>query len=394
MPSTPGKCYIFGERNFFEAFPYMQTELLNPPALGTPWLEHLSPESDLPAQIPVEKYPFTIGRNESVDLRIDSSRVSREHAQIIREAGAYIVKDLQSTNGTFVNGNRVQESPLCDGDMLMVANEEFTFYAGPVDRATRMVTQLIEFDVQESSSKQDLSQQVIHAVRLLQEMLLQGSLSTAWQTIFRLSDGQPYGYEARGWGESEAGELSEAVRLVLAIDCRLTARVRYLSRMIAAEEASVLPSEGPVFVRFDTKDMGAGGMTESIAQLRELLPPERRLILALPYNAACNLPFAQELHRQRRSKEVGLAYYDFADLHEKALQQMEIVPDYLLLAKSVVRGLSDNFERQRMMQAIIASVRKLGGEIIALGLNTQSQVELCRDLGCRFGQGTYRANNV
>jgi EAL domain-containing protein (putative c-di-GMP-specific phosphodiesterase class I) len=47
-----------------------------------------------------------------------------------------------------------------------------------------------------------------------------------------------------------------------------------------------------------------------------------------------------------------------------------------------------------MMQAIIASVRKLGGEIIALGLNTQSQVELCRDLGCRFGQGTYRANNV
>jgi EAL domain-containing protein (putative c-di-GMP-specific phosphodiesterase class I) len=370
----------------------MQTELLNPPSLGTPWLEHLSPDSDLPAQIPVSKYPFTIGRNETVDLRIDSTRVSREHAQILRENNGYVVKDLQSTNGTFVNGNRIQESPLCDGDMLMVANEEFTFYAGPVERATRMVTQIIEFDVHESSSKQDLTHQVIHAARLLQEMLLQGSLSTTWHTIFRLSDGQTYGHEARGWGEAETGELSEAVRLVLAIDCRLTARVRYLSRMIAAEEAAVMPGEGPVFIRFDTKDMGAGGMTESIAQLRELLPPERRLILALPYNAACNLPFTQELHRLRRTHEVGFAYYDFADLHEKALQQIELVPDFLLLAKSVMRGLSDNFERQRMMQAIVASVRKLGGEIIAVGLNTHSQVELCRELGCRFGQGTYRAS--
>ena len=107
----------------------MQTELLNPPALGTPWLEHLAPDSDLPAQISIEKYPFTIGRKETVDLRIDSSRVSREHAQIVKENGGYQVIDLQSTNGTFVNGNRIEESPLCDGDMLTVANEEFTFYA-------------------------------------------------------------------------------------------------------------------------------------------------------------------------------------------------------------------------------------------------------------------------
>jgi EAL domain-containing protein (putative c-di-GMP-specific phosphodiesterase class I) len=369
----------------------MQTELLHPPAIGTPWLEHLSTESDLPAQIPIDKYPFTIGRKESVDLRIDSSRVSREHAQIVKEGGDYRVIDLQSTNGTFVNGNRIEESPLCDGDMLMVANEEFTFYSGAADQSERMETQVIEFAPSESG-KQDLPQQVIHAVRLLQEMLLQGSLGISWETIFRLSDGDPYGYEARSWYETEHGEFTEAERLVLAIDCRLTARIRHLSRMIAAEAAADLPAAGPLFIRFDTKDLGAGGMAASIAQLRELLAPERRLILALPYTAACNLPFAQELHRQLRAKDVGLAYYDFTDLHEKALQQMEIVPDFLLLAKSVVRGLSNNFERQRQMQAIIAGVRKLGGEIIALGCDTHSQVELCRELGCRFGQGTYRAS--
>jgi EAL domain-containing protein (putative c-di-GMP-specific phosphodiesterase class I) len=374
----------------------MQTELLNPPALGTPWLEPISSDSNLPGNIPIVKYPFTVGRNEDVDLQIDSKRVSREHAVILKEGDGYRVKDLQSTNGTFVNGTRIQDSPLADGDMLMIANEEFTFCAG-IDRSKRMETLVMEPAGQESgkhdtASRQDLPQRVIHAVRQLQEMLLQGSLGTNWQTIFRLSDGQPYGYEACGWDETDAEEFSEAERLVLAIDCRLTARIRHLSRMIAAEEAADLPGTGPLFLRFDTKDLGAGGMTEAITGLRELLVPERPLVLALPYTAACNLPFAQELHRQLRAKEVGLAYYDFADLHEKALQQMEIVPDYLLLSKSVMRGLNNNIDRQCQMRTIIASVRKLGGEIIALEINTPAQVELCRELGCRFGQGTFCAS--
>jgi EAL domain-containing protein (putative c-di-GMP-specific phosphodiesterase class I) len=368
----------------------MRTELLNPPALDTPWLEHVSPESSLPERIPIDKYPFTIGRNEGVDFRIDSNRVSREHAMILKEGGNYRVKDLQSTNGTFVNGDRIQESVLCDGDMLMVANEEFTFYAGSVECAERMATQVIELAAPESN-KHDLPQQVIHAVRLLQEMLLQGSLQTSWHPIYRLSDWQPYGYEAVGWEETDGAELTEAERLVLAIDCRLTARIRYLSRMIAAEEAADLPGTGPLFLRFDTKDLGGCGTIESVGRLRELLSSERRLVLALPYAAASNLPFAQELHRQLRAKEVGLAYYDFSDFHEKALQQMEIVPDFLFLAKSVLRGLGNHLERQRQMRSFIGNVRKLGGEIIAIGINTPSQVELCRELGCRFGQGAYRA---
>jgi EAL domain-containing protein (putative c-di-GMP-specific phosphodiesterase class I) len=346
----------------------------------------------LPDKTPIIKFPFTVGRKDSVDLQIDSSRVSREHAQIVKEDGQYRIVDLQSTNGTFVNGNRIEESPLCDGDMVAIANEEFTFYAGVPEPVDRMATQVIEAARPQSGCKHDLPQELIHAVRMLQETLLQGSLAVCWETIFRLADGQPYGYEARSWDETEKGEFSEAERLVLAIDCRLTSRVRNLSRIVAVEEAVELPGAGPLFVRYDTKDLGAGGMAESIAQLRQLLAAERRLILALPYAAACSLPFAQELHRQLRASDVGLAYYDFADLHEKALQQLDMVPDFLLLSKSVVRGLSNHFERQRQLQAIIAGARKLGGEIIATGLNSRAQADLCRELGCRFGQGTYRAS--
>jgi EAL domain-containing protein (putative c-di-GMP-specific phosphodiesterase class I) len=116
------------------------------------------------------------------------------------------------------------------------------------------------------------------------------------------------------------------------------------------------------------------------------------LILTLPYTAACNLTFAQELHRRLRAKEVGLAYYDFAELHEKSLQQLEILPDFVFLSKSAVRGLIENDDRRMQTQALVTAVRKLGGEIVARGLDSRAQVELCREIGCRFGQGAFRAS--
>jgi EAL domain-containing protein (putative c-di-GMP-specific phosphodiesterase class I) len=386
------KCYISKREQILRA-DYMQTVLLNnPPALGTPWLEPLSSDTHLPSCIPLERFPFTIGRKETVDLQIDSSRVSREHAQIIKENGAFRIVDLKSTNGTFVNGAKIRNSPLCDGDMFAIANEEFTFFSGDASPSARMETQVIENETTTEAIGGDLPRQVIRAIRQLQEMLLQGGLKISWEMIFRLSDGQPYGFEARSWDESETEVFSDAERMVLAIDCRLTARIRNLSRTLAVEEAADLPGAGPVFIRFDTKDLGGEGMSESIFHLRSKLPHERRLILTLPYTAACNMTFPQELHRRLRAKEIGLAYYDFAELHEKSLQQLEIVPDFVFLSKSAVRGLIENDDRRMQTQALVAAVRKLGSEIVARGVDTRAQMELCREIGCRFGQGAFRAS--
>ena len=82
-----------------------------------------------PLQHPLHSFPFSIGRVESADLQIDDSRVSREHAVILREGKAYRVRDLHSTNGTLLNGQRMQDAELSDGDILVIAGVEFTFYA-------------------------------------------------------------------------------------------------------------------------------------------------------------------------------------------------------------------------------------------------------------------------
>jgi pSer/pThr/pTyr-binding forkhead associated (FHA) protein len=66
--------------------------------------------------------PITIGRNRSNHLKFpaDFTNISRDHAEIVREGNKFRLID-HSTNGTFVNGKRVQEVYLRDGDVLMFA---------------------------------------------------------------------------------------------------------------------------------------------------------------------------------------------------------------------------------------------------------------------------------
>jgi FHA domain-containing protein len=68
--------------------------------------------------------PVTIGRDPDNDLVLDDRRVSRRHAEIRLRLGRYTLYDLQSTNGTFVNGRRVAEVALSDGDRVTIGGTE------------------------------------------------------------------------------------------------------------------------------------------------------------------------------------------------------------------------------------------------------------------------------
>ena len=66
----------------------------------------------------MERTPFTVGRKVDKDLVIADPRVSRDHAQILKEGQEFFLIDLGSKHGTFVNGERVQRQKLERGDRL------------------------------------------------------------------------------------------------------------------------------------------------------------------------------------------------------------------------------------------------------------------------------------
>jgi pSer/pThr/pTyr-binding forkhead associated (FHA) protein len=67
----------------------------------------------------------TIGRATGADFIVDAARVSRVHCRITAMAnGDLEVRDLESTNGTFVNGNRIEAVKLAPGDKIQVGRVE------------------------------------------------------------------------------------------------------------------------------------------------------------------------------------------------------------------------------------------------------------------------------
>lgn len=66
--------------------------------------------------------PVTIGRDPGNDIILRDAKVSRHHARIVYERGFYVMHDLSSSNGTFVNGRRIRVAPLTDRAELRVGN--------------------------------------------------------------------------------------------------------------------------------------------------------------------------------------------------------------------------------------------------------------------------------
>ena len=70
-----------------------------------------------------------IGRNPNTDITLLDENISREHSIVLRdpETGTYSIEDLQSTNGTKVNGKRVRSTDLEHGDEIEIGHTVFKF---------------------------------------------------------------------------------------------------------------------------------------------------------------------------------------------------------------------------------------------------------------------------
>ena len=79
----------------------------------------LTPEGAPPQRIPLSQHPVLIGRTGPAAVVLEGSTVSRRHCEITRQGAQVVIVDLGSTNGTYVNGTRIEALvPLADGDTI------------------------------------------------------------------------------------------------------------------------------------------------------------------------------------------------------------------------------------------------------------------------------------
>lgn len=71
---------------------------------------------------------FKVGRHKSVDLALPKDWVSNFHCRFSSDSDGWTLEDLDSTNGTFVNGQRINKRCLCLGDVIDLGSAKLIFY--------------------------------------------------------------------------------------------------------------------------------------------------------------------------------------------------------------------------------------------------------------------------
>ena len=118
-----------------------------------------------------------LGRSRECELRLGDVDTSRRHAKIVCEGGRFVLHDLASTNGTFVNGERIERRELEPGDRLQIGANMVTFcqVSGQVSEGfdapdDGMQTQVLDRDLRGGAFRGDLAEIPPFAVIQILEM--------------------------------------------------------------------------------------------------------------------------------------------------------------------------------------------------------------------------------
>jgi EAL domain-containing protein (putative c-di-GMP-specific phosphodiesterase class I) len=329
----------------------------------------------------LDPLPFRIGRSKQANFAIRSSRVSKEHVEIFRDGEAFRIRDLGSTNGTFVNGQRVGEAALAEGDIVHVAHEEFLFgcqCAHPTEGGTVLLTDPITSQLPGS---------MIKGAEHLRELLAQRLVHAVFQPIVRLDNGGPLGYEALGRGNHPQLGASPAELFTLAAQVQRAAELSRAFRAAAAEQACRLPPDTHVFLNVHPVEMTDAAFLDQLRQLRDLFRDDQRVIAEVHEHAVTGIGPLRRLRQQLRELNVGIAFDDFGVGQSRLVELAEAPPDFIKLDRSLVRDIDTASARRDVVQFLCRATRDLGIQLIAEGIETAEEAQVCHGLGCDYGQG-------
>lgn len=327
------------------------------------------------ATVDVTPGRFRIGRRGENNLSIPNDTVSGQHAELLSMNGELFLTDLNSTNGTLVNGLRISSPlPVKDGDILHFGSAMYTLATDSGDKPTSTLV---------SDTEGDAIAQV-----LFKRLLTESGITPHFQPIVRFDDSSIIAYEGLSRSQFVGLETpdkmfrvaaQQSAEVALAIECRRAA-VRALASSPAGGQLQCYLNTHPSELDLET-------LTQSLRNLRERYP-DQMLTLEVHESAVTSLDYLRGLRDALKNLDIQLAYDDFGSGQTRLMELVEVPPDVVKFDIRFVRGLPfASQQRIETTRSIIQMVKGLGAQALAEGVETEQEAEVCRDCGFDLAQG-------
>jgi len=83
-----------------------------------------------PHEYSLSEDTYVLGRSRKADITLQSDLLSRTHVKLEKRESGYVMTDLESLNGVFLNGVRAHSATLCEGDTLQIGEIVFVYHEG------------------------------------------------------------------------------------------------------------------------------------------------------------------------------------------------------------------------------------------------------------------------
>jgi EAL domain-containing protein (putative c-di-GMP-specific phosphodiesterase class I) len=346
-----------------------------------PYLERFADPQKATYRIDLTPLPFRIGRNPSSHLVVYTRQVSMAHAEIFRVDKQYFIRDLNTKNGTFVNGEPIEEAVLESGDILHLAHEEFRFISEPNRTAPTLETPAT------LPTRGLPPPSLIRGAHLIQELLAKKNARVLFQPIVHLDTGKPMGYEVLGRGTH--GELSPKPTdlFALAQQCGLARELSRLFREVAVEDALKLAPQTRIFFNLHPEEVTDPLLQNSLRGLQEKLSARHQIVMEVHEDAVADIEVLRNLRSQLNALSFEFAYDDFGAGQSRLMEMAEIPPHFIKVDMRLIRDIHLASSRQNVLKAICQIAQVLGIQVIAEGIEKKEESAFCREIGCPLGQG-------
>lgn len=331
-------------------------------------------QADGPVQtVSVNAAVFTVGRRPERHLPLQCNSVSKHHADLVATPNALFVRDLGSTNGTYVNGKLIAEdTPVASGDTIQFAELEFR----------------VSMDAPESHDETRISEspEIGWSLSSFEKLISVPALTPWYQPVIDLSNGTTSGYEVLARSEVQG---LETPREMFQTASRLSMDVALskLCRTIGVATSQGLPKPAAIYLNTHPSENTITDLIPSLTELRSE-NPSTQIVIELHEAAVTSALEILELRSVLNDLNMKLAYDDFGCGQSRLHELIASPPDVLKFDIALIKDLHVASQPHlRMLQVLVDIVKEAGVIALAEGIECQEEADACVELGFDLAQG-------